>query len=356
MALPIHDLAPDAPHTDLGTLPTPVTEHPDLGAAIGVPELYVKRDGQSGALYGGNKLRKLEFLLADAADRDCTAVWTGGGIGSNHVLATCLYAREESLSPCAVQFPQPVDDHVRENLRALATTDPELKLVSSEPRAALSALRLKLARRLHPSPSFYYVPPGGAAPVGELGYVNAALELERQVAAGDLPPPEVVGLAVGTGGTIAGLLVGLALTDLDPDVLGIRVADRLFGNAVRVARLGNRTASLLADLGVDSPPRLSPRDVTIVDGYVGAGYGSKTTAGRRAKAVAAEHGLELDGTYTAKALAGLCGERDRRDLADRRVLFVHTHNEADISERVAAAAPSADLPEPYHRFFEADAD
>jgi len=354
MAATLFEFLPDRaelPHVDLGTFPTPVQRYDELGATLGVPDLYVKRDGQSGELYGGNKVRKLEFLLGDAQRRNCTTVWTGGGIGSNHVLATCLYARAQSLRPQIVHFPQPVTDHVRENLRAVSTTDPYLKLVSSEPRAAAEAVRLKATRWLHPNPSFYYIPPGGASPVGELGYVNAAFELREQIDAGELPEPDVIAVAVGSGGTLAGLLVGCRLASIQSKLLGVRVSGRLLANSYRVARLANRTADLLTAHGVPDSPTFAAEDVTIIDGYVGDGYGEVTPEARRAKRTAADCGLELDLTYTGKALAGLRGERNAHALDQQTVLYLHTYNETDISDRAEAATPSDDLPAAYQRFF-----
>lgn len=344
----------EIPHTELGTLPTPVRRHEELGARLGVSDFYVKHDGQTGELYGGNKVRKLEFLLADARRQNCTTVWTGGGIGSNHVLATCLYARAQSLHPRIVHFPQRVTEHVRENLRAVSTADPYLKLVSSEPRAAVEAARLKLTRRLHPNPSFYYIPPGGAAPLGELGYVNAAFELREQIDTGQLPEPDVIVVAVGTGGTLAGLLVGCRLASIDATLLGVRVSGRLLANSYRVARLANRTADLLNDHGASDTPTFGAGDVNIIGGYLGDGYGEPTPEARQAKRTAADCGLDLDLTFTAKTLAGLREERAARSLDRQTVLYLHTYNEVDITGLANGVSPSRALPESYQQFFDED--
>ena len=354
MELPLANEVPspdELPHAPLGDFPTPVERKSDFGERLGVPNLHVKFDGRTGKAYGGNKVRKLEFLLADAKRRGQTDVWTGGGIGSNHVLATSIYARQLSLVPHLVHFPQPVNDHVRENLRALATTYPELYLVGSELRAGVAALRLKLRRRLARSPDFYYVPPGGSAPVGELGYVNAAFELRDQIASGALPEPDRIVLPVGTGGTIAGLLVGCRLASLDVELVGVRVANKLFGNSIRIARLANRTSSLLASYGISPPPKFTRNDVTVLDGHVGGEYGETTAKAREATELAEEFGLDLDPTFTAKTVAALRSERHRLDLADSEVLYWHTYNEVDLTDRITRADVSEDLPAEYQRFF-----
>ncbi len=175
------------PHVPLGTLPTPVERAGALGADIGVPDLYVKRGGRTGELYGGNKVRKLEFLLADANGQGREGVWTLGGGGSNPVLATALYARQQGLTPHAAQFPQPVTEHVRENLRVSATTAPELTLVGGILGVLREILRVRAKRALARDPSLYYVPAGGSSPLGVLRFVNAGLELPRRSKQGTSP-------------------------------------------------------------------------------------------------------------------------------------------------------------------------
>lgn len=299
---------------DIGRLPTPVEPTPALGAALGVPNLQVKHDGRTGDAYGGNKVRKLDFLLGDALDRGCTRVFTSGGIGSNHVLATCTYARRVGLRPRAVQFPQPVTEHVRENLLAIAGTEPRLTLAGSELRLPLHLLRARIAARF--DADRYYVPPGGSSPVGALGFVEAALELERQVEDGDVPEPDVVVVPASSGGTLAGLTVGLDRTALDTEVVGVRVIERYVLNRWTAARLARRTAALLVDDGRRDYRR---DDVRLVSGYLGDGYGEPTEVGERVQETAAEYGLTLDPTYTAKAVAAVA---DRFD--EERVCYWHT--------------------------------
>jgi D-cysteine desulfhydrase len=335
------------PHSPIAELPTPVEHRPALGAEIGVPELYVKLDGRTGDLYGGNKVRKLEFLLGDALDRDRDAVWTLGGIGSNHVLATAIYAREHGLVPHAAQFPQPVTDHVRENLLALSTTDPELTLVGSIPAVGLEILRTRARIAVARDPSLYYVPAGGSSALGTLGFVNAALELARQVAAGELPAPDVLVVPVGSGGSVSGLTVGCRLAGLDTTVLGVRVIEKLLTNRYTNRILRRQVESLLGDYGIEVPD--SGASLELTGEYFGGRYGEPTTAGEGAKRLATEHGLQLDSTYTAKAFAAIRGERDRRWLDEQTVLLWHTLSAVDLTERLEAGSPDR-LPSGYRQF------
>jgi 1-aminocyclopropane-1-carboxylate deaminase/D-cysteine desulfhydrase-like pyridoxal-dependent ACC family enzyme len=325
------------PRVDLGSFPTAVEAAPELGAALGVPELYLKRGDRSGQLYGGNKVRKLEFLLGAALDAGCTAVLTGGGVGSNHVLATAAYAREVGLEPRAVQFPQPATGYVRENLRSLARFDPDLRLARSQLLFPVSLLRGRLATLRRRGLS--YVPLGGSSPVGTVGFVRGARELARQVDRGVSPRPDVVVVPASSGGTLAGLLVGLDSTGLDTRVVGVRVAERYAANRLLVSRLANRTAALL-----DLPVTYSREDITLVDGYLGPGYAEPSRLGERVQTVAATHGLTLDPTYTAKTVAAIAGEFD-----DETVLYWHTlsgHRPEPLSTEEAVRR----LPDSYCRF------
>lgn len=128
------------PRAGIDSFPTPIEPYPELGDALGVEESYVKNDGATGGPYGGNKVRKLEFILGEAVASGCRRLWTNGALVSHHVLATCLSAREVGLEPHAAQIPQPVTDHVRETLRSIAATEPELALVESNPKLLLRTL------------------------------------------------------------------------------------------------------------------------------------------------------------------------------------------------------------------------
>lgn len=325
------------PRVGLGSFPTPVEAAPGLGQALDVSHLYLKRDDRSARLYGGNKVRKLEFLLGEALAADCQRVVTGGGVGSNHVLATATHAREVGLDPRAVQFPQPATDHLRANLRALAGLDPELVLAGSKLLFPAYLLRERVAARQ--SETLYYLPAGGSSPVGTLGFVAAGEELARQVQRGACPRPDVVVVPASSGGTLAGLLVGIDRTGLDTRVVGVRVADRYVTNRLRIARLASRTAALLP-----GGRRYTRDEVTLLSGYRGSGYAEPTAAGERVSKLAADHGIGLDPTYTAKTVAAIAGEFD-----DERVLYWHTLS-ARRPEELSTEEAIERLPDAYRTF------
>lgn len=326
------------PRAEIGSFPTSVERISGFGAAIGVENLHIKRDDRAGKPYGGNKVRKLDFLLGEALETGRRRVLTTGGVGSHHVLATCVYAREVGLEPAAVQYPQPVTEHVRENLRVLASIDPDLRLARSPYLMPYHYVRSWLLTRF--DGSVYYVPVGGTSPLGTLGFVAAAGELERQVDAGEAPEPDAVVVPASSGGTFAGLRVGLDHTSLDTHVVGVRVAPRYATNRWRIARLANETTALL-----DEPsPHYDRKDIDLLSGYLGSGYAEPSPDGERIRERAAEFDLELDPTYTAKTVAAIEDQFD-----DETVLYWHTHS--SISPE-PAESPRDRLPAEYWRFLD----
>jgi D-cysteine desulfhydrase len=341
------------PRLDLATLPTPVEPLESLGNRLDIPEFYVKRDDATGPLYGGNKVRKLEYLLGEARVEGHERVWTVGGIGSHHVLATCIYARQQGFEPAALHFPQPVTEHVLDNLRALSTTRPDVTLVGNRVQIPVEVLRTRIREWLARGPEVYYIPAGGSSPTGAVGYVHAVCELAEQIEAGDVPEPDVIFVAAGTCGTVAGILAGTQLLEIDSEIVAVRVVDRLITNMPSIRSLAKRTLERLADHGISTPDAPDTDRVTLLHDYFGDSYGTPTAEATDAiEAARAEEELELDPTYTGKTVAALIGERDRFDLADRAVLYWHTLNGIDLSERIQCATVEEDLPEDYRPFFD----
>lgn len=314
------------PHLALGDGPTPVRR---LRAVDGV-EAWVKQDGLFGGPYGGNKVRKLEWVLADARRRGSRTILTIGALGTNHGLATAVYARRLGMGAALVLVDQPVDDHVRVQLQRLRASGAALHFTRSTPRtvAALPFLLARHAGRRGARPvAPYYLPVGGSSPLGVLGYVEAGLELGEQVAAGALPEPAHVVVPVGSGGTVAGLALGLRLAGLRSRAVGVVVNDRLRLDAARTARLAGRAAELLRRRGAALPvgPLVRPDDVLLARDWLGAGYGRPTAEAADAAALLRDaDDLALDPVYAAKAMAGVLGLVRRGELGGGPVLFVAT--------------------------------
>jgi D-cysteine desulfhydrase len=310
-------LAETLPHLVLSERPTPVRELGDLG-------IWVKEDGAFGAGgWGGNKVRKLEWLFPDARRRGRRSILTFGGLGTNWGLATALYAREHGLETALALVDQPIDAHVRAQLGRLDASGARIYRTRTKART-VAMLPWLLARNTRGGRPPYLLPAGGSSRVGVLGYVEAALEIAAQVEDGSLPEPAHIVVPVGTGGTAAGLALGFQLAGLRTRVLGVVVNDQLRLDAPVFARLAQHTARLLTRRGARlGQLRLESDMLDLTRDQIGDGYGHPTGAATRAADLAAEEQLSLDPVYTAKAMAGLLALRQEGHLGDP-VLFVHT--------------------------------
>ena len=182
------DLESNIPWKKLAPLRTPVKELTNLEQKLGINSLWVKCDNLSSPLYGGNKVRKFEFLLADAIKQGYKKVMTAGGLGSNHCLANAIYCNQLNLKPIAFLKDQPITPYVRNNLLLDLYFKNEIIYLHEKPDLPVRK-------------DAYYIPVGGTTPLGILGFVNAALELKNQVDNGEMPEPDHIFLACGTTGT-----------------------------------------------------------------------------------------------------------------------------------------------------------
>jgi D-cysteine desulfhydrase len=334
-------LADRLPWVSLGLRETPL-QAVTLQTPSGPRQILVKRDDLSGEPYGGNKLRKLEFILAHAEQRGARRLITAGAAGSHHAFATAVYGRMRGFEVELVLFPQTLTDHVHEMLLMDHGAGAHLRFVR---RMEMVPFGVAVARARSWREKPYVVAPGGSDAVGTLGYVSAGLELGEQLAASTLPRPGAVHLAAGTLGTAAGLALGLALAEVSLPVKATRITARIVANQRALRLLIASAAERLRDCGVDVPDEdaIASR-VELRHGHIGAGYGRETDAGREATRIFADAGLRLDPTYTAKAAADLLST-----LSEEPPLFLHTLSAAEPLELARAADPDT-LPAPFRRY------
>ncbi|MEO6605174.1 MAG: pyridoxal-phosphate dependent enzyme [Aeromicrobium sp.] len=315
----------DLPHVRLGTSPTPVRRLDGLGIS---QEVWLKDESVFGdGGWGGNKVRKLEWIIPEAHRRGRSTMFTVGGIGTHWGLAAALYGREHGLHTVLGLVAQPIDDHVREQTARLDASGATIYRYPSVARLKLAA-PLILARHQSRGRLPYYLPAGGSSPVGSLGYVEVALEIAEQVAAGELPEPATIVVAVGSGGTTAGLALGLRLAGLSTRVFGAVVNDSLRLDDVTTSRLATKTADLLRSRGANiGDIVIGPDDLTTTSSWMGETYGATTPEGADALALADRvAGLELEPVYTAKALAAILDGK-----IDGPVLFLNTHGPRPVA-------------------------
>ena len=294
----------------LATWPTPLEAHSALAGALDLQELWLKRED----LMGGNKVRGLEFLLSGAPAR--SVVVTIGGTGSTHCLATARHARARGLRTAVALFPQTETDASRTVESATAATADRVFRASrlfTFPWTVLRAWRA--AHHLGPGKP-RWIAGGGAEPRAVIGHLLAALELAQQLPA----PPDSIVVPLGTGGTAAGVALGVAWLGWSTQVIGVRVAPRIAANRWRTLRLARAAAALVRGAGIDL---VVPRDalrVRVVDA-MGKGYGHPTPEGEQARALAAEYDIRLDPTYGAKAFSFFMRPGD---VNVKRAVFWHT--------------------------------
>ena len=339
--------------TELGEYPTPVEKLEGLCRAENISELYIKRDDISSPHYGGNKVRKLEYILARARALGHDAVITFGAAGSNHVVATVIHGERLGIRTIAVLMPQPNAAYVRKNLLLDYRHGAEFVVARSVATMPLAFARGMMAgydreKRLFP----FVIPPGGTNLPGCLGYIDAALEIKRQVDEGLLPEPEFIFVTYGSGGTAAGLIVGAQLAGLNSLVVPVRVVEKVACNRRLLAWHINRTVRFLKNNCPSANLRgVRPGDIPLIDNFAGGRYARFTEEGLEAVAKARTHdGVKLEGTYTGKTLAGALDFIKRHGLDKRPALFVNTYNSADLYPPVADIDYHL-LPPALHRYF-----
>jgi 1-aminocyclopropane-1-carboxylate deaminase/D-cysteine desulfhydrase-like pyridoxal-dependent ACC family enzyme len=347
-------------YVPLGDFPTPVQKLDRLGTELGVSQLYVKRDDLSGKRYGGNKPRKLEFILGDALRSKVKEVITFGGAGSNHALATAIYARQVGLKSVSMLVPQPNAGYVRRNLLMSHYCGAELHLCGADlesarnmPLVYAATVYQLLRHRLKKGCLPYFISPGGSSPLGAVGFVNAALELRGQIASGEMPEPEHIYVACGSMGTAAGLTLGVRAARLGGHVVPVAVHNERFTNTRAMFELINKMNSLLCSLDGSFPKfEFSETDVDIRHDHAGQRYALFTDEGMEAVSLMTEcEGIKLDGTYTGKALAALRHDAESGSLRGKAVLFWNTLNSRDFSDDISGL-DYHELPRPFHRYFE----
>lgn len=357
---PIFDAFPSLalPFVALGDFPTPIEPLDRLARALGSRSMaFVKRDDLSSRIYGGNKVRTLEVLFAEALEREATHIYSTGAFGTNHGTAMLLHAPRVGLEPGLVLFPQDGSRAARENFEVLMGTD-----VGRRPAPLLlphwSALPFGMAWAEHTHARRgerpFVMVPGGATPRGAIGYVSAAFEVAAQIERGELPAPRRIVIAVGSTCTTAGLLLGTHLCAArgfgwryPPTIHAVRVTPWPVTAHARIVSLSERTGRRLAELTGDPSVALSGARLgatLAVDGsQLGRGYGLPTAAGRRAIVAFREAaGFELDTTYSAKGAAGLIARMRAEDRGP--LLFWSTKSTAPLPPSLGdrgALAPRA---------------
>lgn len=318
------------PRLSLGHFPTPLEALPNLSAYLGGPTIYIKRDDATGLATGGNKTRKLEFLLADAQQQGADVIITQGATQSNHVRQTIAAATKLGLKT-KVLLEKRVEDYGEDYQRSGNVLLDNLlggEIVDHLPagtdmQQAMETLAASLRKEGFKP---YVIPGGGSSPVGALGYVACAEELLFQSSQQRLRIDHIIH-ATGSTGTQAGLVTGLAATHSQIPLLGISVRAPKEKQEENVYALAQRTWQLL---GI--PGELARSAVQVNSDYVGKGYGIPTEGTLEALRLLAQlEGILLDPVYSGKGMAGLIDLiRQGHFRADENIVFIHTGGSAGL--------------------------
>ena len=330
-----HAWISDAPRLELGFLPTPLVPLERLSARLGGPRLWLKRDDCTGLATGGNKTRKLEYLLADAIRQQADAIVTFGAVQSNHARQTAAACAAAGL-PChlvlarKVPWPHPHYD-TSGNVLLDRLLGADVQVVAPDAFADARAALLDRLERDGRLP--YVIPVGGSSHVGAMGYARCAMELMEQSRALEFALTDVVH-ASSSAGTQAGLLAGFAGLVLDgdgtaPRVHGINVSE--VDPTVLPKDVQRLVGEVIAERSLDAA--VAAEDVRLDDRYLGDGYGLPTEATVAAiRLLAGTEGVLLDPVYSGKAFAALVDRIERGEFAGvDDVVFIHTGGTASLA-------------------------
>jgi D-cysteine desulfhydrase len=322
------ELRPRIPRCHFVEGTTPVEPFELAGIPCG--RVLIKRDDRCCRLYGGNKPRKLEFVLARALARSARRVVTTGARGSHHALATTILGRSVGLHTSLILVPQLQTPEVERMLAQDAKFGAEISFARGVVHAGLKTAAV-LARSLVEGERPYLIWTGGSSAIGNLGFVSAALELVEQVEAGELERPGEIYVPIGTGGTLAGLVLGFALARFDVRVHGVLVTDILPPTPRRLLRMAKASFSLLHRAAPSIPaPSIDAGHFIVDRSEVGQGYGIPTVSALTARDAACEAGIPLETTYTAKCVAALRRNAGAEGPGSAPILFWNTHSSVEV--------------------------
>lgn len=305
---------------NLAQLPTPIERLEKFSKSLEGPQIYVKRDDYTGIAVTGNKIRKLEFLLAEALSQNCDYVITCGGYQSNHARTTAVAAAKLGMK-CHLVLRNGMTAPMEGNLFLDRLVGAEIQYVTPEEYMRIDDVMFAIAKKVKSQGRKpFVIPEGGSNATGALGYLKAAQEIADQLKSLELKIHHIV-LPVGSGGTYAGLLLGKFLFDVPAKIHGINVCDN---EAYFVDKIYEIVKQIIGRFKLNF--NISKDQMSIIDGYVGKGYGlSSQDEIEMIKRIARVEGVILDPVYTGKAILGLVDQiRKGRFKQTENILFIHT--------------------------------
>lgn len=322
-------------------------------------EIYIKRDDKDHNIYGGNKLRKFEFIFGEALKKKKKGIITLGGIGTNHGAACAIVAKELDLKCELFLSLQPISWHVQRSLLLYHYFGAKLHFTKM---FELGVLKSLLFRLFHPK---YYLMSIGGSPLlgfgthlGTIGFVNAIFELKNQIDEGILPEPDIIFVAAGSTGTAAGLTAGCKLLGLKTKVYPVNVSRAIVVNPKKLIKIANKSIKYLRKRDKSIPDvKVNIGDFNMIKGYLGSNYGVKTIKGQKAVDLVYEQegkklGFKLETTYTGKTMAAMLEFLEKEENKSKKILFWNTYNSNDLDKYLRETKFDFEkLPKKFHKYF-----
>lgn len=350
----INEYYPDLekiPWLSLGEYPTAVEKLERMGEARGFSNLYIKRDDRCNPVYGGNKVRKLEYMLGDALQKGKKTLISLGGAGSNQVPAIGIFGSEMGFNVVGIMMDQPNVLYVRENL--LLDQYYGIKLIYSRNELSeiasfiIEYLRLEVGGKKP-----YFIIAGASSELGNMGFVNAVFELRQQIEKGDAVEPDYIIVPSASIGTSAGLYLGCKLAGLKTRVIGVRVAMEWLVSKWRMRRMIRAINHFMRKHDSKVPlVDVNKDDLILLEDYLGKEYAYFTEVGCDCvNDMINLENIKLEPTYTGKALGGGLDWLKKKGETDANILFWNTYNSIDFSEKTATV-DYKNLPVKFHKYF-----
>ena len=322
-------------------------------------EIYIKRDDKVHNTYGGNKLRKFEFILGEALKKKKKGIITLGGIGTNHGLACAIITKELGLKCELNLYLQPLTWHVQRSLLLYDFFGAKLHFTKS---FELGVLKSLLFRLFHPK--YYLMSIGGSpilgfgTPLGSVGFINAMFELKKQIDEGSMPIPDIIFVPAGSSGSSAGLIAGCILLGLKTKVYPVKVSIDIVVNPKTLMKIANKTLKFLRKRDKTIPDvKVRENDFQLIKGYLGSTYGVKTVRGQNAVDLIYDlegksRDFRLETTYTGKTMAAMLDFLEKEENKTKKVLFWNTYNSNDLDKYLRETKFDFEkLPKKFHSYY-----
>ena len=340
-------LGEQLPRMRLANLPTPVREF-GVNLDAGNRNISVKCDDLTGVIYGGNKVRKLEYIFPRAREKKCRRLATFGAVGSNSALATALYAHQAGFECTCFLMHQTKTALIPATLNVHIQNGTELVRFGGPYHKRVQSLRDKLWGR-----KAWVIPMGGSSWRGTVGFVAAGLELVEQIAKGEISKPDRIYVGTGTMGTAIGIALGFAIAELDTEVHAVRASVTDITNDHLMTKLTEKTVSMMRRLDGSVPADLASRtNIRLRNSFFGEGYAHTTPEAEEAIAFAKEQlDIRLESTYTGKAMAALLADLKEPGTEALNILFWNTYYAMPVTAPTDRPLDKNALPEEFLRYF-----